>query len=76
MLLDEARYRRLEQEAKATDRSVGAVIREAIDRAFPARPMTPAQALEHFRTAPRIEGGSGPEDIKRDILSTDERFDR
>ncbi len=76
MLLDEERYDRLEQHAKATDRSVGAVIREAIDHTFPARTMTAAEALDYFRTAPRLEGEGRPEDIKRDVLSTGERLER
>jgi hypothetical protein len=35
LLIDEARYRRLAKRAKETNLSVGAVIREAIDRAYP-----------------------------------------
>ncbi len=76
VLLDDERYSRIEQHAKATDRSVGAVIREAIDHTFPARAMTADDALEYFRTAPRLEGEGSLEAIKRDILSTGERFGR
>ena len=46
ILLDERRYRRLHAEARARRASVGALVREAIDKAFPvskailsARPM-------------------------------------
>lgn len=35
LLIDEARYGRLARRAKETNLSVGAVIREAIDRAYP-----------------------------------------
>jgi hypothetical protein len=35
LLIDEARYRRLVKRAKETNLSVGAVIREAIDRTYP-----------------------------------------
>jgi hypothetical protein len=35
LLIDEARYRRLARRAKETNLSVGAVVREAIDRAYP-----------------------------------------
>lgn len=69
VLLDDERYTRLERRARETNRSVGAVIREAIDHAFPARAMTREEALEHFLTAPPLDGPDGPEDVKREILS-------
>lgn len=75
VLLDDERYIRLERRARETDRSVGAVIREAIDRAFPARTMSRDEALEHFRMAPPLEGSDQPEDVKRDILSRYDRHD-
>lgn len=75
VLLDDDRLRRVKQRATETDRSVGAVIREAIDQALPARTMTPDEAFEYFRTAPRLGGDGSPEAIKRDILSASERFD-
>lgn len=37
ILLDDQRYRRLQAEARARHASVGALVREAIDRAFPIR---------------------------------------
>jgi len=75
VLLDQDRYDRLEQRARETDRSVGAVIREAIDGAFPPRAMTRDEALEHFRTAPRLPGRDAPEDIRREILARHARHD-
>jgi uncharacterized secreted protein with C-terminal beta-propeller domain len=66
LLLDEERYARVERRAAATNRSVGAVIREAIDRAFPSEAMTRAQAAEYFHTAPRLDISS-PEDIRREL---------
>lgn len=66
LLLDEERYARLERRAAATNRSVGAVIREAIDRAFPSEEMTRAQAAEYFRTAPRMDISSDDE-IRREL---------
>lgn len=75
VLLDEERYARVERRARETERSVGAVIREAIDQAFPVRAMTRPEALEHFRTAPVLPGGDSPDDVKRDILSRYDRHD-
>jgi hypothetical protein len=70
VLLDQDQYARLEQRARETDRSVGAVIREAIDTALPAaRWPTRHEAAEYFRTAPRMPGSQRPEDIRADILS-------
>lgn len=76
VLLDEERYQRLQQRARESDRSVGAVIREAIDGAFPPRAMTRDEALEHFRSAPQLAGSDRPQDIRRDILSRHERHER
>ena len=36
ILLDDARYQRLTREAESSGRSVGAVVRQAIDTCFPA----------------------------------------
>lgn len=46
ILLDERRYRRLRAEARARRASVGALVREAIDRTFPV-------PLERKRAAAR-----------------------
>lgn len=75
VLLDDERYARLERRARETDRSVGAVIREAIDRAFPPRTITTEEAAEYFRTAPLMPGSSRAEDVKRDIMSRYDRHD-
>lgn len=72
LLLDEEQYARLEQRAGQTHRSVGAVIREAIDRYLPSTTMTRAQALEHFDTAPRLDV-SGAEEVRAEI---DTMYDR
>lgn len=68
LLLDEDRYLRLQQRATATNRSVGAVIREAIDQAFPSASMTKAQAADYFRSAPTMDIAT-PDDIRRDLES-------
>jgi hypothetical protein len=44
ILLDEERHARLERQSAATGTSVGALIREAIDVAFPAAPTDRQQA--------------------------------
>jgi hypothetical protein len=46
LLLDDERHRRLEQEARSTGRSIGSLVREAIDLRFELE----AQA-QHRRTA-------------------------
>lgn len=76
VLLDEERYARLERRAAETERSVGAVIREAIDRTFSSRTMTREEALEDFQTAPSLPGGDRPENVKRDIMSIHDHSDR
>ncbi len=66
LLLDDERYTQLERLAEQTQRSVAAVIREAIDRYLPSTAMTRAEALEHFLTAPLMDLGSD-EDIRREL---------
>lgn len=72
LLLDDERYARLERIAARSHRSVGAIIREAIDRYLPATPMTRADALEHFLSAPLMDVGTD-EDINREL---DTMYDR
>lgn len=74
VLLDEERFARLQRRAEETNRSIGALVREAIDVAYPVAGPTRAQAFERLRKAPVADHGS-PEDVKRDILSTYDRFD-
>ncbi|CAN5791604.1 hypothetical protein BH18ACT7_BH18ACT7_09380 [soil metagenome] len=66
LLLDDERYAHLERLAQQTHRSVGAVIREAIDRYLPSTAMTRAEALEHFLTAPLMDIGSD-EEIRHEL---------
>ena len=72
LLLDEERYARLERRAAATDRSVAALIRDAIDVAYPERTLSREDAFEDFLSGPPADHGSVA-DVKRDILS---RYDR
>ena len=52
ILLDDERYERLEAAARARKVSVAAVIRDAIDRAFPPASPTKARAAERILSAP------------------------
>lgn len=72
LLLDAERYTQLARVAEQTQRSVGAVIREAIDRYLPSTTLTREQALEHFDTSARLDI-SDPAEIRREI---DTMYDR
>lgn len=71
VLLDEERYARLERRAGETNRSIAAVVREAIDVAYPERAMSREQAFEVLRNAPRLDHGDA-ERVEREILSRHE----
>jgi len=60
VLLDDRRYRRLRAEARARHASVGALVREAIDRAFPV-------SLERKRAAAKAILGARPMALPADI---------
>jgi hypothetical protein len=60
VLLDERRYRRLRAEARARRASVGALVREAIDRTFPV-------PLERKRAAARAILAAPPMTLPADI---------
>jgi predicted DNA-binding protein len=54
ILLDEERYERLAAEARARGASVAALIREAIDRTFPAISTKKLSALKRILAAPTM----------------------
>lgn len=60
VLLDDRRYRRLHAEARARRASVGALVREAIDRTFPV-------SLESKRAAAKAILAAPPMDIPSDL---------
>lgn len=60
VLLDDRRYRRLHAEARARRASVGALVREAIDRTYPV-------SLERKRAALRAILSAAPIELPRDI---------
>lgn len=68
ILLDAARYERVAAEAERTGRSVGALIRDAIDACYPvgdeARIRVAGQLLD-LTSSPADEVGEGPADLKQ-----------
>lgn len=69
LLLDRRRYERVAREARASGRSVAAVIREAIDaRYFPGGPERAAALQEFLGLSESPQGrGEGWADIKHDL---------
>lgn len=65
VLLDDQRYRRLHAEARARRASVGALVREAIDRTFPVSIARKRSAAKAILAAPPM---ALPGDI-RDLLA-------
>jgi hypothetical protein len=60
VLLDDRRYRRLQAEARARRASVGALVRDAIDRAYPV-------SLERRRAAAKAVLEAEPMELPKDI---------
>lgn len=54
VLLDERRYRRLHAEARARRASVGALVRDALDRAYPVPLERKRAALKAILAAPPL----------------------
>jgi hypothetical protein len=73
ILLDESRYRRIVAEAKARRTSVAAVIRDAIDRAFPVDLAEKRRAADELLAAEPIELPDDPVELKREIREARER---
>lgn len=66
ILLDEERYERLQAAARARKLSVAAVIRDAIDRAFPRTSPTKSRAAERILSAPDMPVPE-PADLRREL---------
>lgn len=78
LLLDEERYERLARRAEATGASVGALIRDAIDLAYPAAAVDPREAAEQLLAAEPMDFGDWSvekERIRDDLFRVD-RHDR
>ncbi len=67
VLLDERRYRRLRAEAHARRASVGALVRDAIDKAFPVSLERKRAALKAILSAPPIELPTDIDELKAEI---------
>jgi hypothetical protein len=67
ILIDEERYQRLEQRATAEGRPVAALVREAIDLAFPSQDVERRQAGASFLSRAPMPVGDWDE-MKREIL--------
>lgn len=69
LLLDAERYARLEERAQRTGASVGALIRAAIDLAYPAAPSDRERAGTELLDADPIPVADWS-DLKRDLLDS------
>lgn len=67
VLLDDERYERLRRQAEERGTSIGALIREAVDRAFPAVPPARQEAGRRLLEADPMEVGDWPQ-MKRELL--------
>jgi predicted DNA-binding protein len=72
LLLDEERYRRLEERSAATGRSVASLIREAIDASFDDGDHEARAHAGRRLLAARLPGGREPdwEESKREMLDS------
>jgi hypothetical protein len=68
ILLDDQRYRRLRAEARARRASVGALVREAIDRTFPV-------GHERKRAAAKAILAAAPMPLPRDVRELKRELD-
>ncbi len=66
ILLDDERYERLEAAARARNVSMAAVIRDAIDRAFPPTSPKKARAGERILSAPDMPVPE-PEELREEL---------
>lgn len=68
ILLDEARYRRLEQQAQARGTSIATVVRDAIDHSIPSTDAERQAALDRILAADPMELPEDPAELKREHL--------
>ncbi len=74
ILLDDDRYDRLQRRAQARGTSVATLVREAIDRAFPAVDPERAAAGERILAAEPMPVPETVEELKREISDTRSRW--
>jgi hypothetical protein len=73
ILLDEERYDRLARAARARRRSIGSLVREALDRAYPEREPKRSAAAERILHAEPMAVPDEPLDVKREVLDARDR---
>ena len=73
ILLDEARYRRIESEAKRRHVSVATIVREALDRAYPTDADTRRRAVESILAADPMPVPTVGE-LRKEIADAHDRF--
>lgn len=67
ILLDDERYRRLQRQSELTRRSMGSLVREAIDYRFPGASMTKEEAVDAILNAEPMEVDDWPK-MKEEML--------
>lgn len=70
VLIDRDRLERLKRQAEASGASVGSLVRDAIDRTYPAVPASRAQAIREILDLEPAPVPSDFETMKREIEST------
>jgi hypothetical protein len=73
VLLDEERYDRLARAARTRRTSIGALVREALDRAYPDREPKRSAAAERILDAEPMAVPADPLEVKREILDARDR---
>jgi hypothetical protein len=76
VLFDDARFSRIEREAKSRKVSVAEVIREAVDYRFPRALPSRREAGDLILGADPVPVPDDPGDLKREIADARDRFDR
>ncbi len=71
VLVDDDRYGRLEAEARRRGTTVGAVVRDALDRAYP--PPDRETALEWLLAAEPMDVPEDPRELRREFDAAHER---
>ena len=74
ILIDEERYARLEREAGRTNRSVAAILREAIDHAYPSDAAEKRRAADAILAAQPMDIPETVEDLRRELDEARDRF--
>lgn len=66
ILLDDERHERLTAESRRSGRSVGALVRDALDRTYPSVTRRKREAARRILAAPRMPIGD-PEEIRAEL---------